>query len=131
MSPLDATISSIGTTLGSGSSMRQRIYEILSVASFLSDVGLEIYSRVRERIETKEVLLSATVKAAFSRTPTTPGQLYRPNWDGREDGSLYADIPANAGTLGYHLLKGLQLPIDYPADKLVAPAAQLAHTWQW
>ena len=37
------------------------------------------------------------------------------------------DIPANGGTSGYHILKGLQLPIDCPVDKLVAPAAQLAH----
>ena len=45
----------------------------------------------------------------------------------REDESLFADIPANGGTFGYCLLKGLHLPIDCPTDKLVAPAAQLAH----
>lgn len=44
-----------------------------------------------------------------------------------EDESLYADILANGDTLGYRLLKGLQLPIDCPADKLVAPTAQLTH----
>lgn len=45
----------------------------------------------------------------------------------REDECLYADIPSNGGTLGYRLLKGLQLPIDYPADKLVALATQFGH----
>lgn len=127
MSPLHAAISSIWTALGSRSSMRQRIYEILSAPSFLSDLHSGIYSRVREWIEMKEVPLCAAVKDTFSGPPTTPGPLYRPNWDVREDESLYADIPANGGTLGYCLLKGLQLPIDCPADELVAPAAQLAH----
>lgn len=47
---------------------------------------------------------------------------------GREGGvSFYADIPANGGTLGDRLLKGMQLPIDCPTDKLVAPAPHLAH----
>lgn len=45
----------------------------------------------------------------------------------REDEFLYADIPANGGILGYRLLKSMQLPIHCPTDKLVAPAAQLAH----
>ncbi|KMT17215.1 hypothetical protein BVRB_2g039180 [Beta vulgaris subsp. vulgaris] len=75
----------------------------------------------------REVPLCAAVKATFSGPPTTSGPLYRPNWDVREDESLYADIPANGGTLGYCLLKGLQLPVNCPTDKLVAPAAQLAH----
>lgn len=90
-------------------------------------MGPGIYSRVREWIETKEVPLCAAIKVVFSRPPTTPDQLYRLNWDVREDESLYVDIPANGGTLGYHLFKGLQLPIDCPADKLVAPAAQVTH----
>lgn len=127
-SPLDVAISSIGMARGSGSSMRKRIYnKILSAPSFLSDLSPKIYSRVREWIETKEVPLCAAIKVVFSRPPTTPDQLYRLNWDVREDESLYVDIPANGGTLGYHLFKGLQLPIDCPADKLVAPAAQVTH----
>ncbi|KMT11366.1 hypothetical protein BVRB_5g106990 [Beta vulgaris subsp. vulgaris] len=47
--------------------------------------------------------------------------------DVREDESIFADIPANGGTLGYCLLKGLQFPFDRPGDKLVVPATQLAH----
>ncbi|KMS97098.1 hypothetical protein BVRB_7g178800 [Beta vulgaris subsp. vulgaris] len=118
----------IGMARGSGSSMRKRIYnKILSAPSFLSDLSPKIYSRVREWIETKEVPLCAAIKAGFSHPQTTPGQLYRSNWNVREDESLYADILANGGTLGYRLLKGLQLPIDCPANKLVVPAAQLAH----
>lgn len=59
-SPLNAAISSIGTALGSSSSMRQRIYEIFSAPSFRSN-------RVRKWIERKKVPLCAVVKAAIFR----------------------------------------------------------------
>lgn len=120
-------VNRMGTALGSSSSTRQRIYEILNVPSFLSDLGPGIYSRVREWIETKDVPLCASVKAALFHPRTTPGQQLRPALDVREDESVFTDIPANGDTLGYHLLKGLQLPIDRPADNVVAPVAQLAH----
>ena len=74
-SPLEA-INSIGMTVGYGSSMRQRIYEVLSVSSFLADLGSRIYSRVREWIETKEVPVCAAVKASLACPSTTPGQIY-------------------------------------------------------
>ncbi|KMT05595.1 hypothetical protein BVRB_7g167360 [Beta vulgaris subsp. vulgaris] len=116
-----------GTAVGSSSSTRQKVYELLSRPSFLSDLGPGIYCRAQEWIETSIIFLCAAVKAALFHPPSTAGQLFRPNLDVREDESIFADIPANGGTLGYRLLKGLQLPFDRPADKLVAPAAQLAH----
>lgn len=100
---------------------------MLSVPSFLLDLGPGIYCRAHEWIETKIIPLCAFVKAALSHPPSTAGQPFRPALDVREDESIFADIPANSGTLGYRLLKGLQLPFDRPADKLVVPAAQLAH----
>ncbi|KMS94712.1 hypothetical protein BVRB_016020, partial [Beta vulgaris subsp. vulgaris] len=113
--------------LGSSSSTRQRVYEMLSRPSFLSDLGRGIYCRAQEWIETNIVPLCASVKAALFHPPSTAGQPFRPALDVREDESIFADIPANGGTLGYRLLKGLQLPFDRPADKLVAPVVQLAH----
>ncbi|KMT07720.1 hypothetical protein BVRB_6g148400 [Beta vulgaris subsp. vulgaris] len=71
-----------GTALGSSSSTRQKVYELLSRPSFLSDLGPGIYCRSQEWIETNVVPLCASVKAA----------LFHP-----------------------------------PSNKLVAPAAQLAH----
>lgn len=76
-SPLDAAISSIGTTPGSGSSMRHKIYEILNSPNFLSYMGAGIFSRVHEWVQTKEVILYATVKSTFSRPPTTHGTIYQ------------------------------------------------------
>lgn len=49
-----------------------------------------------------------------SLAPTTPRQLYLPNWDVREDESLYVDIPTNGGALGYLLLKGIS-PSERPS----------------
>ncbi|KMT05287.1 hypothetical protein BVRB_7g174250 [Beta vulgaris subsp. vulgaris] len=113
--------------VGSSCSTRQRVYEMLSRPTFLSDLGPGIFCRAQEWIETNIVPLCASVKAALSHPPSIAGQAFRPALDVREDESIFADIPANGGTLGYRLLKGLQLPFDRPADKLVAPAAQLAH----
>ncbi|KMT03871.1 hypothetical protein BVRB_8g188080 [Beta vulgaris subsp. vulgaris] len=113
--------------VGSSCSTRQRVYEMLSRPTFLSDLGPGIYCRAQEWIETNIVPLCACVKAALSHPPSTTGQAFRPALDVREDESIFADIPANGGTLGYRLLKGLQLPFDRPAYKLVAPGTQLAH----
>ena len=118
---------SMGAALGSSSSTRLRVYEMLSVPSFLLDLGPGIYCRAQEWIETKIIPLCASVKAVLSHPPSTAGQPFRPALDVREDESIFADSPANGGTMGYRFLKGLQLPFDRPADKLVAPAAQLAH----
>lgn len=67
------------------------------------------------------------MKAAFSHPHIVPRKVYQPQWDVREDESFYVDIPDNGGTLGYRLLKGLQLLMDCPAYKFVAPSAQLSH----
>ena len=64
-SPLDAAISSIGTALGSISSMRHRIYEILSAPNFLSDLGPRIFSRNHEWNEKKEVTLYTAIIYQF------------------------------------------------------------------
>lgn len=90
---------------------------MLSVPSFLSDLGPGIYYRAQEWIETNIVPLYGSLKAALSHPPSVAGQPFRPALDVREDVSIFADIPANGGTLGYRLLKGLQLPFDRPADK--------------
>lgn len=71
--------------------------------------------------------LSATMKAAFSRHPTILGKVYQPQWDVREEKSLYADIPSNGDTLGYHLIKDLQLPMDWSANKFVIPNVWACH----
>ncbi|KMS94633.1 hypothetical protein BVRB_016800, partial [Beta vulgaris subsp. vulgaris] len=123
----DSLARSKDAAVGSSCSTRQRVYEMLSRPTFLSDLGPGIFCRAQEWIETNIVPLCASVKAALSHPPSTAGQAFRPALDVREDESIFADIPANGGTLGYRLLKGLQLPFDRPADKLVAPAAQLAH----
>ncbi|KMT17229.1 hypothetical protein BVRB_2g039300 [Beta vulgaris subsp. vulgaris] len=123
----DSLARSKDAAVGSSCSTRQRVYEMLSRPTFLSDLGPGIFCRAQEWIETNIVPLCASVKAALSHPPSTAGQAFRPALDVREDESIFADIPANGGTLGYRLLKGLQLHFDRPADKLVAPAAQLAH----
>ncbi|KMS94811.1 hypothetical protein BVRB_015090, partial [Beta vulgaris subsp. vulgaris] len=123
----DSLARSKDAAVGSSCSTRQRVYKMLSRPTFLSDLGPGIFCRAQEWIETNIVPLCASVKAALSHPPSTAGQAFRPALDVREDESIFADIPANGGTLGYRLLKGLQLPFDRPADKLVAPAAQLAH----
>ncbi|XP_057251317.1 uncharacterized protein LOC130591664 [Beta vulgaris subsp. vulgaris] len=123
----DSLARSKDAAVGSSCSTRQRVYEMLSRPTFLSDLGPGIFCRAQEWIETNIVPLCASVKAALSHPPSVAGRAFRPALDVREDESIFADIPANGGTLGYRLLKGLQLPFDRPADKLVAPAAQLAH----
>ncbi|KMT19594.1 hypothetical protein BVRB_1g012100 [Beta vulgaris subsp. vulgaris] len=75
----------------------------------------------------KEVPLSDTVAAAFAPQTVTPGKIDQPNWDVREDESLYSDIPKNGGILAYCILKGMQLPLDRPSGSLKTPAARLAH----
>ncbi|KMS94958.1 hypothetical protein BVRB_013720, partial [Beta vulgaris subsp. vulgaris] len=80
-----------------------------------------------EWIEKKEVPLSDSVGAAFAAQPITPGKIYQPNWNVREDESLYSDIPENGGILAYRILKGMQLPLDRPSGSLVMLAVRLTH----
>ena len=44
---------------------------------------------------------------AFAPQSVTPGKIYQPDWNVREDESLYADIPENGGILAYRILKGM------------------------
>lgn len=71
-------------------------------------------------------VLSAAVTTSFRRRPIVPRQVYHPNWDVREDNSLYADVAENDGILTYLILKGLQLLLDRPICSLMTPAARLA-----
>ena len=75
---------SMGAALGSSSSTRQKVYEILSRPSFLSDLAWGIYCRAQEWIKTNIVPLCASVKAALSHPPSTASQPFRPGLDVRE-----------------------------------------------
>lgn len=71
-----------------------------------------------------------------SLAPTTPRQLYLPNWDVREDESLYVDIPTNGGALGYLLLKGISpserpSTADWLSDGQPVGIGNSARTWSW
>ncbi|KMS97467.1 hypothetical protein BVRB_5g126670, partial [Beta vulgaris subsp. vulgaris] len=109
------------------SSIKEKLRELIATPSFLSNLSPGIFYRFREWIEKKEVPLSDTVAAAFAPQTVTPGKIYQPNWDVREDESLYSDIPENGGILAYRILKGMQLPLDRPSGSLKTPAARLAH----
>ena len=95
--------------------------------SFISNLSPGIFYQYQEWIEKKEVPLTDSVAATFAPQPVTPGKIYQPDWNAREDESLYSDIPENGGILAYRILKGMQLPLDRPSRSLVTPAARLAH----
>ena len=95
--------------------------------SFLTNLSPGIFYRYREWIEKKEVSLTDSVAAAFAPVPVTPGKIYQPDWDVKEDESLYSDIPKNGGVLAYRILKGMQLPLDRPSGSLITSAGRLAH----
>ncbi|XP_057248390.1 uncharacterized protein LOC125495242 [Beta vulgaris subsp. vulgaris] len=128
-----ATAPGAGTAVGGSlvsqntSSIKEKLRELIATPSFLSNLSPGIFYRFREWIEKKEVPLSDTVAAAFAPQAVTPGKIYQPNWDVREDESLYSDIPENGGILAYRILKGMQLPLDRPSGSLKTPAARLAH----
>ncbi|XP_048497592.2 uncharacterized protein LOC104903513 [Beta vulgaris subsp. vulgaris] len=128
-----ATDPGAGTAVGGSlvsqntSSIKEKLRELIATPSFLSNLSPGIFYRFREWIEKKEVPLSDTVAAAFAPQTVTPGKIYQPNWDVREDESLYSDIPENGGILAYRILKGMQLPLDRPSGSLKTPAARLAH----
>ncbi|XP_057246883.1 uncharacterized protein LOC130589586 [Beta vulgaris subsp. vulgaris] len=127
---LDADLGNAGGTSllsRSTSSIREKLRELIATPSFLSNLSPGIFYRFREWIEKKEVPLSDAVAAAFAPQTVTPGKVYQPNWDVREDESLYSDIPENGGILAYRILKGMQLPLDRPSGSLKTPAARLAH----
>lgn len=70
---------------------------------------------------------SEAVTASFGRRPTVPGKVYQPDWDVREDESLYADVQENSGIFAYGILKGKQLPLDRHVGSLMSLVARLAH----
>ncbi|KMT19253.1 hypothetical protein BVRB_1g014350 [Beta vulgaris subsp. vulgaris] len=128
-----ATAIGVGIAVGGSlvsqttSSIKEKLRELIATPSFLSNLSPGIFYRFREWIEKKEVPLSDSVAAAFAPQTVTPGKIYQPNWDVREDESLYSDIPENGGILAYRILKGMQLPLDRPSGSLKTPAARLAH----
>ncbi|KMT05824.1 hypothetical protein BVRB_7g165980 [Beta vulgaris subsp. vulgaris] len=128
-----ATAVGVGTAGGGSlvsdttSSIKEKLRELIATPSFLSNLSPGIFYRFREWIEKKEVPLSDTVAAAFAPQTVTPGKIYQPNWDVREDESLYSNIPENGGILAYRILKGMQLPLDRPLGSLKTPPARLAH----
>ncbi|KMT17290.1 hypothetical protein BVRB_2g039880 [Beta vulgaris subsp. vulgaris] len=127
---LDAGLGNAGGTSllsRSTSSLREKLRELIATPSFLSNLSPGIFYRFREWIEKKEVPLSDAVAAAFAPQTVTPSKVYQPNWDVREDESLYSDIPEIGGILTYRILKGMQLPLDRPSGSLKTPAARLAH----
>ena len=95
--------------------------------SYLSNLSLGIFYRFREWIEKKEVPLSDALAASFAPQSVTPGKIDQPDWDVREDESLYADIHENDGIVAYRILKGMQLPLDRPSGSFVTPAVKLTH----
>ncbi|KMT12706.1 hypothetical protein BVRB_4g088040 [Beta vulgaris subsp. vulgaris] len=99
-----------GTSLlsRSTSSIREKLRELIATPSFLSNLSPSIFYRFREWIEKKEVPLSDAVAAAFALQVVTPGKIYQPNWDVREDESMYSDIPENGGILAYRILKAAE-----------------------
>ncbi|KMT13349.1 hypothetical protein BVRB_4g084400 [Beta vulgaris subsp. vulgaris] len=96
-----ATAIGAGTTGGGSlvsqttSSIKEMLRELIATPSFLSNLSPGIFYRFREWIEKKEVPLSDAVAAAFAPQAVTPGKIYQPNWDVREDESLYSDIREN------------------------------------
>lgn len=100
---------------------------MITTPSFLSVLSHGIFSQFHEWIEKKEVVLSDPVTATFGRRAITPGKIYQPDSDFREDESLYADIHENGGIFAYHILKGMQLPLDRPTGSLMTLVARLDH----
>lgn len=72
-------------------------------------------------------MLSEAMPAPFGCRPIVPVKVYLPDWDVREDESLYADVPENGGILAYRILKAMQLPLDRPVGYLMTSVARLAH----
>ncbi|KMS97702.1 hypothetical protein BVRB_5g124470 [Beta vulgaris subsp. vulgaris] len=99
-------------------SIKEKLRELIATPSFLSNLSPGIFYRFREWIEKKEVPLSDVVAAAFAPQTVTPGKIYKPNWDVREDESLYSDIPENGGILAYRILKDEVLTLRQRAPLL-------------
>ena len=85
----------------STSSIREKIMEFITMPSFLINLSPGIFYQYQEWIYKKEVPLSDSVAAAFAPQPVTPGKIYRPDWDVREDESVYSEIHENGGILAY------------------------------
>ncbi|KMT01945.1 hypothetical protein BVRB_9g209660 [Beta vulgaris subsp. vulgaris] len=117
-----ANAAGIGTAGGGSlvsqttSSIKEKLRELIATPSFLSNLSPGIFYRFREWIEKKEVPLSDAVAAAFAPQTVTLGKIYQPNWDVKEDESLYSDIPENGGILAYRILKEQYLEYQRLAD---------------
>ena len=92
---------------GSSSSLREKMRELITTPNFLSNLSPGIFYQFPGWIQKKEVPLSDALAASFAPPSITLGKIYQPNWDVREDESLYSDIPENGGILAYHILKGM------------------------
>ena len=57
---------------GSYSSIREKIRELITIPSFLSNLSPDIFSQYRDLIEKKEVPLSDFMTTTFARRPVTP-----------------------------------------------------------
>ncbi|KMT13057.1 hypothetical protein BVRB_4g087690 [Beta vulgaris subsp. vulgaris] len=66
---------------GSTSSIKEKIRELITMPSFLSNLSSGIFYWYLEWIEKKEVPLSDSVAVAFSPQPITPGKIYQTDWN--------------------------------------------------